>query len=165
MENFVNKIKTKDGVEYSINDERIPEILAESEGKILKVEEGALTFADAPSGGGKLYLHQLVYYKPGPGAIGFKLICTFPEPFELANTYTDSRFGFKVNGLYDLHIGKVLYVVNNHSTPSLQYFVPVYTNSYNVKRCNAVDENGNFIWTSALEYDSERVFTDTVTEL
>ena len=68
MENFVNKIKTKDGTEYNMNDERVPQILEESKGKFLKVnDEGNLEFADVPAGGGtKLYKHAIQLTLPAP---------------------------------------------------------------------------------------------------
>lgn len=59
---FINKVKDKNNVSYDIHDERVPEILAENEGKILKVQGGELTFADAPSGGLKLYGHTIVLH-------------------------------------------------------------------------------------------------------
>lgn len=59
---FINKVKDKNNVSYDIHDERVPEILAENEGKILKVQNGELTFADAPSGGLKLYGHTIVLH-------------------------------------------------------------------------------------------------------
>lgn len=43
MDNFVNKIKTKDNKEYEIHDERIREVTSADAGKVVKVDaEGKL---------------------------------------------------------------------------------------------------------------------------
>ena len=69
MSEFVNKVKAKDGTEYGMRDDRIPEILAENEGKILKVENGAIVFSDLPEAKPNLeykYRHDLLltFYTP-----------------------------------------------------------------------------------------------------
>ena len=62
MADFVNKVKSKDGKVYDIQDKRVPEILASNEGQYLKVEDGAIVFTDLPgddSGKKYSYKHEL----------------------------------------------------------------------------------------------------------
>lgn len=153
MENFVNKIKTQDGTEYSINDERVPQILDESKGKFLKVnDEGNLEFADVPAGGTKLYKHTVS---------GFTIYGSNPLSFEfISNDNTSISTFSELQGIYKKYhlssnYGKVNGLISGVAESSGKYWVSL---SKDTSTTLPTDTN-------AINEITISTITDTVTEL
>lgn len=143
MENFVNKIKTKDGVEYDIRDERVPQILAESAGKVLAVnEEGnAFEFKEVSTGGTKLYLHTIT-----KGVVDF---------FKYLST---SNQAFGTPTFYNLGVGS-----SNVMLLTKQYVPVPPVSGWQYKRIFISNTDGTITVDS--EWTNESDLVDTVTEL
>lgn len=129
---FVNKIKTKDGQEYDIQDKRLI-ATAEDVGKVLTVnEEGNLEFKEA-SGGTKLYKHEVnAESSTGSGNQRLIFISTISTPFSNVSSITNNKDkivkslyvpftgSYDIGNAYDIvGLGSAMIYVNGSSFSSI----------------------------------------------
>ena len=161
---YVNKIKDKSGTVYDMQDARVPQILAENEGNVLTVEDGALAFK-APSGGGtKLYKHSISL-----GNMGFQFSIITTD----ANAYTSfsdipgiedcisvSPLSIQAMGASSIPYGR--YLLGKH------FYWVVRTNYLYYRNSDAsfsIEDNSIVVTNTETQVDGTENFTDTVTEL
>lgn len=158
MNDFVNKIKDKSGTVYDMQDARVPQILAENEGNVLTVEDGALAFK-APSGGGtKLYKHEIKATIIGPSQV-----------VTLTTFISTNNIALDFDNLGDISaLNREISLFNNNVVIMYSYGGAGYTFTgiRTIKYSNA-ETAGEDIALISSQYNTSSYsdFTDTVTEL
>lgn len=164
MDNFVNKIKTKDGSEYNIQDQRLS-VTPEDAGKMVAVNEsGELTLVDVPSGGTKLYKHAISFGNMG---FQFSIITTNANAYNSISALPQIEDCISVSPLTIQAIGASLIPYGRYLLGKHFYWVSNTTYLYyrNSDASFSIEDNSIVVTNTETQVDGTENFNDTVTEL